>query len=195
MQNSAFRSRITSLYGSQTSSVVWCFHNGDIKSWINSFYRSKTSSVVLCMQNIVISNRNTNLLGSQTSPVVSWVKKKWLASESLVSMGPSPHRWFLHAKQRLLGQNYKSRPRLRLLICECKTACLCPEWRLSIGPSLHLWFSEIKTATLSPELLVYMGPCPHLWLLHAKQRLYDQKCKSLPVPDLTCHFENSKQRD
>ena len=31
-----------------------------------------------------------------------------LASELLVSMGPSLHLWFLHAKQRLLHQNYKS---------------------------------------------------------------------------------------
>ena len=31
-----------------------------------------------------------------------------LASELLVSMGPSLHLWFLHAKQRLLDQNYKS---------------------------------------------------------------------------------------
>ena len=31
-----------------------------------------------------------------------------LESELPVSMGPSPHLWFLHAKQRLLDQNYKS---------------------------------------------------------------------------------------
>ena len=31
-----------------------------------------------------------------------------LASELLVSMGPIPHLWFLHAKQRLLDQNYNS---------------------------------------------------------------------------------------
>ena len=31
-----------------------------------------------------------------------------LASELLVSVGPSPHLRFLHAKQRLLDQNYKS---------------------------------------------------------------------------------------
>ena len=30
-----------------------------------------------------------------------------LAHELLVSMGPSPHLWFLHAKQRLLDQNNK----------------------------------------------------------------------------------------
>ena len=32
-----------------------------------------------------------------------------LASEILVSMGPSPHLWFFHSKQPLLDQTYKSR--------------------------------------------------------------------------------------
>ena len=31
-----------------------------------------------------------------------------LATELLVSMVPSLHLWFLHAKQRLLDKNYKS---------------------------------------------------------------------------------------
>ena len=39
----------------------------------------------------------------------------WLAPELLGSMGPSPHLWFLHAKQRLLDQStslygYKTSP-------------------------------------------------------------------------------------
>ena len=33
-------------------------------------------------------------------------KTMWLASELLVSMGPSPHLWFPHAIQQLLDQNY-----------------------------------------------------------------------------------------
>ena len=35
-------------------------------------------------------------------------KTAWLAPEFLVSTCPSPDLWFLHAKQRLLEQNYKS---------------------------------------------------------------------------------------
>ena len=34
--------------------------------------------------------------------------KATLATELQVSMGPSPHLWFLLAKQRLFDQNYKS---------------------------------------------------------------------------------------
>ena len=39
-----------------------------------------------------------------------------------------------------------------------------------------------------------MGPSPHVWFLDAKQRLLDQKYKSLWVPDLTCDFLFAKQR-
>ena len=35
-------------------------------------------------------------------------KTACLASELLDSMGPSPHLWILHAKQRLLDTNSKS---------------------------------------------------------------------------------------
>ena len=35
-------------------------------------------------------------------------KTAWLAPEILVSMDPSPHAWFLDAKQRLLAWNKKS---------------------------------------------------------------------------------------
>ena len=84
MQNSAFWTRVTSLYGSH--------------AW----------PVVLCMYNSGLNIRITSLYGSQPSSVVFACKTAWLASESLVSMGPSPHVWFLDAKQRLMDQNNKS---------------------------------------------------------------------------------------
>ena len=57
------------------------------------------------MQNSVISTRITSLNGSQPSSVVFACKTASLGPELQVCMGP----------------------RLRLLICECKTACLDPE--------------------------------------------------------------------
>ena len=92
-----------------------------------------------------------------------------LASEILVSMGPSPHLLFLHAKQRHLDQTYKS---LRV-------------------PDLTCRFVHAK----QPRIIVYMGPIPYLWFLHSKQRLLEQNYKSLWVPDLTCRFVHAKQRD
>ena len=78
-----FRSRITSLCGSQTSPMVFCIQNSDFSTRIASLYGSEPSSVVLAF------------------------KTATLGPEKLVSIGPSPHQWFLHAKQRLLDQNYK----------------------------------------------------------------------------------------
>ena len=57
------------------------------------------------MQNSVISTRITSLNGSQPSSVVFACKAASLGPELQDNMGP----------------------RLRLLICECKTACLDPE--------------------------------------------------------------------
>ena len=145
----------------------------------------------------------------------------WLASEILVSMGPNPYLWFLHAKQRLLEQNYKylcvpalicgfcihnsahsgpefqvcTGPRLHLWFWAHITACLTQEYKDYMCSSLRLWFCACKTATLALELLVSMGPSPHLWFLHSKQRLLDPNNKSLWVPDITCPFVHAIQRD
>ena len=64
--------------------------------------------------------------------------------------------------------------RLRLLICERKTACLDPEWRLYICASLQLWFDAFKKATLASEFLVSMGPAHICGFVHSQQRHYDQ---------------------
>ena len=79
-KTACFSTRITSLYGSQTSPVVLCIHNSDIIApELTSLYGSQTSPVVLCMQNSVIRSRITSLL---------WV--------------PDFTCRFVHAKQRLL---------------------------------------------------------------------------------------------
>ena len=82
--------------------------NSVISTRITSLHRSRTSPVVLCMQNNVISFRKTSLYASQPSSVVFACKTATLGPELQVSMDPSPHLWFLHSKQRLSDQNYKS---------------------------------------------------------------------------------------
>ena len=91
MQNSDFRTRITSLYGSQTSSVV------------------------LCMQNSVISTRIKSLYGFQgriTWRSFSACKTAGFSTHELlvsILVSLSPHLRFLHANQRLLfWTSYKS---------------------------------------------------------------------------------------
>ena len=64
--------------------------------------------MVFGIQNSNFRTRIASLYGSQLSSAVFAFKTATLPPELLVSMGPSPHLWFLHAKQRLFDQNYKS---------------------------------------------------------------------------------------
>ena len=64
--------------------------------------------MVFGIQNSDFSTRIVTLYRSQPSSVVFAFETATLAPELQVSMGPSPHLWFLHAKQRLLDKNYKS---------------------------------------------------------------------------------------
>ena len=151
----------------------FCIQKSDFSTRIACLYWIQTSPVILRIQNNVISTRNTSLNGSQPSSVVFACKTTWLASEILVSLGPSPHLLFLHAQQRLLDQNYKSLmvPDLTYVFFAFKRATLAPDLHVSIGPRIHLLFCECKTAWSAQELLVSMDPSPNLWFLHAKQRV------------------------
>ena len=77
MQNSAFRTRITSAYGSQPSSVV---------------FARKTVTFGPELQVSMVARPNLRFCVYKTT---------CLASDLLVSMGPNSHLWFLYARQRL----------------------------------------------------------------------------------------------
>ena len=120
-------------------------------------------------------------------------KKAWIASELLVSIGPSPHLRILHAKQRLLDQNYKSLwsqtspvvlcmqngvicTRMKSLygfqpssvLFSCKTVTLGPDLQVCMGSTPHLWFWAHITACLAQELKDYMCSSPQLWFCACK---------------------------
>ena len=84
MQNNMISIRITSLYGSQPSFVV---------------FACKTATVGPELQVSMDARPHLRFFSFKTAP---------LTTELQVSMGPSPHLWFLHSKLRLLDQNYKS---------------------------------------------------------------------------------------
>ena len=146
MQNSDFRTRLTSVYGSQTSSVV------------------------LSTPNSVLSTRIKRQYGFQPSPVVLCMQTATLVLELLVSIVPFPHLKFLHANQRLLDQNYMSLwvQDITCRFVACITAPFGTELQVSMGSSPHLWFCALKTATLELKLHVSMGPRPHLWFCACK---------------------------
>ena len=107
MQNSVPSIRITSLYGSQPSSVVFGCKTATLTR-LTSVCWSQTSSVVLSTHNSVLSTRIKRQYGFQPSPVVLCMQTATLALELLVSIVPCPHLMFLHANQRLLEQYNKS---------------------------------------------------------------------------------------
>ena len=84
MQNNVISIRITSLYGSQPSSVV---------------FACKTATMGPELQ---------NSMGPRPHLRFFALKAASFTAELQVSMGPSPPLWFLHSKQRLSDQNYKS---------------------------------------------------------------------------------------
>ena len=119
----------TSLYGYQPSAVFLGMQSRNFWTRITSLSGSHSSHIVLCMQYCMIITRITSLCRSQPLPVVFACKTAtfgeelqvsmgrrhplsycecntaWLAPELLVSLGPSPHLWCLHAQQGLLDQH------------------------------------------------------------------------------------------
>ena len=181
MQNSAFRIRITSLYGSQISPVDLWMQNSVLRTRMTLVYWSQPSSVVLCIQKRDFSIRLTSLYGSQPSFVDFACKTATLGPELQVSMGPRLHLCFLHSNidfstriASLYGSQSSSvviayrTPTFGLLdpaficcfvhsihslICgfAIKTATFGSELHVSTGPRLRLLICEWKTACLDPE--------------------------------------------
>ena len=143
MQNSSFRTRITSLCRRIDPTCGFCMQNSDFWTRITSLYGSQTSLVIFCLQNI--------------EPVVS---------ELLVSMGPSPHVWFLDAKQRLMDRNNKSL------------------W----VPDITCRFVHAKQRDLHQNDKSIWVPAFICVFFNAKQRLYDQTYKTVWGPDLIYCF-------
>ena len=115
MQNSDFRTRNTSPYGSQPSFVPFRCKRATLGPELQVslgprphlwYFTFKTATlqctVVLCMQNSVISTRNSSLYGSQPSSVVFACKRATFWSELQVSMGPRPHLGFFAFKTATL---------------------------------------------------------------------------------------------
>ena len=100
IQNSDFGTRLTSLYGSQTSSVVMSTHNSVLSPRIKRLYGFQPSHVVLCMQISDFSTWITSLCWSQLSSVVFACKTATFV-RAYKSLGvPDLNCRFVHAKQR-----------------------------------------------------------------------------------------------
>ena len=97
-----------SLYWSQTTAVVLLMPNNVISIRITSLFGSLSSSVLFACKTATMGPELHVSMGPRPHLRFFAFKTATLATELQVSMGPSPPLWFLHSKQRLLDQNYKS---------------------------------------------------------------------------------------
>ena len=108
IQNSDLWNRITNLYVSQTSPVDLWRQYSVISTRITCLYRSQPLSVIFACKTATFGAEFQGFMGPRHDLSFCACKTAWLASEWLVSMSPSPHVWFLDAKQCLLDRNNKS---------------------------------------------------------------------------------------
>ena len=108
MQNSVISTRITSLHGSQLSSVVFACKTATFRPELQIsmgprphqwFFAFKTPNLAPVLQISIGPSPHLWFFAFKTPN---------LAPVLQISIGPSPHLWFLQAKQRLLDQNYMS---------------------------------------------------------------------------------------
>ena len=192
MQNSDFRTRLTNLYWSHTSSVVLSTHNSVFSTRIKRLYGFQPSPVVSCMQINDFNTRMASLYGFELSSLVLFMQNSdfktnvyWSKPSSVVfacktaTFGPAyKSLWvpditcrFVHAKQRDEQLNYLSLCVLALIcgFCMQKIAFWTRITGLHGSQTSSVVFA-FKTATFGPAY------------------------KSLWVPDLTRRFVLAKQR-
>ena len=86
----------------------FCMQNSAFWTRISSPYESQTSSVALSTHNCELNTRKKDCIGSSPHLWLCACKTVTLGLELQVSVDQRPHLWFLQAKQRLLVQNNKS---------------------------------------------------------------------------------------
>ena len=148
MQYNDFLTRITSLYGSQTSPVLLCMQNSVISIRFTSLHWFQPSSVVFAFKKLSFGPGITSLCGSLTSPVDLCMQNSVICTRmtSLYGFQPSP------------------------VVCAFKRVTLGTEYHVSMDPIPYLCFCAFERATYGPELLVSMGPRHHLSSCAFKKR-------------------------
>ena len=104
----------------------FCMHNSGFSTRITNVYGSQTSSVDFCKQNNVLSAKFQVSMGPTPHLWICECKTASVAPESLVSMGPILHLWICACKTASLAPRLLASmgPRRHLWICGNKTACL-----------------------------------------------------------------------
>ena len=160
MQNSNFRIRITSLYGSQPSFEAFVCKTATLGSELQVSMGPSHLNFFAFI----------SFIGSQTSPVDFWKQNSVLISRMRLVSWSQPSSVVLCIQSSdfsiRITSLYWSQP--SSVDFARKTAPLRPELQVSMGPRPHLCFCALTTATLWPDLIVSMGTRPHLSFVLAK---------------------------
>ena len=148
------------------------------------------------MENSNFSTWITSLYVSQPSSVVFACKTAHFGAEFQVSMGPSPHLRFLHTKQLVLAQNYKSLwdPDLTCPFVQSKRPDLHQNIKSILVPAHFSGFC-LQNSVISIRITSLHGSQPSRVVFGCKTATLDPNNKSLWVPDITCRFVHAIQRD
>ena len=137
--------------------------------------------------------RVTNLYRSQTSPAV--LCRQYSGISTIVSMGPNPHLWFLHVKQRILDQNFQCLW-LPALIC-----CFCMQNREVWTRITSLYGSQTSPVLLCMQNSVIFARISSLYGfqpssvdLSTHNSVISTRINRLYWFQLSCGFVHAKQR-
>ena len=193
-----------SLYGTQTSPVVFCMQNNMISTRIASLYGS---SALICgfvhAKQRLIWIKITSLYGSQTSPCDLCMQKQRDFSTRITK---SPWVPDLTYRDLCMQNNVISIRITSLYGSQTSFVVFCMQNNVTLGPELqvslcrrpHQWFFAFKTATLAPELQV-----SHVSQTFICGFVHSQDCDII-APELhslygsqtfTGRFVHTKQRD
>ena len=149
MQNKVIIIRITSLHGSQTSSVVFACKTATLGPEIQVCIGPRPHLCFFCLQNSAFSARIASLYVSQPSSVV----------------------WYTHNSDIMTRFNSLYRSQTSPVVCCMQNIVISIRITSLYGSLPSSVVFACKTATLGPELQVCISPRPHLYIfLRSKQR-------------------------
>ena len=118
-----------------------------IRTWITSLYGSQPSSVGFACKTAHFGPELQVSMGPRPHQSFCACKTAWFAPEWQINMGSRSNLWFWAHITACLAQDYIGSSSL-LWFFTCKKATLGLEWQVSLGPRLYLWFLHAKQRLL-----------------------------------------------
>ena len=197
MQNCDFWIRFTSFCGSQASPVDFWMQKIVLRSRMTLVYWSQPSSVVYACKTAPFGSELQVSMGPRLRLLICECKIMCLHPEWRLSISPRPHLCFFCIHNSVFSSRIASLYGSQLssvVLCihnrdimtrisslsgsQTSPVVLCMQNNVISIRITSLYGAQpsfvvfaCKTASLVPELQVSMGPTPHICFLHSKQRL------------------------